>query len=86
MNELESESNDQGGGGRGIARPHPHNDKKLCYTVPEAAKLLRVSRNQGYELVHRGVIPVIMLETRIRVPIRKFHEKFGNFPESEVGK
>jgi excisionase family DNA binding protein len=35
--------------------------------VPEAAELLRVSRNQGYELVHRGVIPVIMLGSRIRV-------------------
>jgi excisionase family DNA binding protein len=53
--------------------------------VPEAAELLRVSRNQGYELVHRGVIPVIMLGSRIRVPRVKFHEKFGYFPESEVG-
>ena len=85
MSELESGSNDQGGGGGGIVRPTEEN-KILCYTVPEAAELLRVSRNQGYELVHRGVIPVIMLETRIRVPIVKFHEKFGNFPESEVGR
>ena len=84
MRDLKSESNDKGGGGRGIARLSPINDKKLCYTVPEAAKLLRVSRGKGYELVHRGVIPVIMLETRIRVPIVKFHEKFGYFPESEV--
>ncbi len=65
--------------------PRPHQaDGKLCYTVPEAAELLRVSRNQGYELVHRGVIPVIMLGSRMRVPIVKFHEKFGYFPESEV--
>ncbi|MFC1874271.1 helix-turn-helix domain-containing protein [Chloroflexota bacterium] len=54
--------------------------------MPEVAELLRVSRNQGYELVHRGEIPVIMLGSRMRVPIVKFHEKFGYFPESEVGK
>jgi excisionase family DNA binding protein len=81
MCELKSESNGQGGGGRGIARPR---QEKLCYTVPEAAELLRVSRNQGYELVHRGVIPVIMLGSRMRVPRVKFHEKFGCFPESEA--
>jgi len=84
MSELKSESNAQGGGGRGIARPHPNSDNKLCYTVPEAAELLRVSRNQGYELVHRGVIPVIMLGSRMRVPRVQFHEKFGYFPESEA--
>ncbi len=85
MSELESGSDARGGGGRGIARPRPAKDGKLCYTVPEAAELLRVSRNQGYELVHRGVIPVIMLGSRMRVPIVKFHETFGYFPESEVG-
>ena len=84
MSELESGNDARGGGGRGIARPCPANDGKLCYTVPEAAELLRVSRNQGYELVHRGVIPVIMLGNRMRVPIVKFHEIFGFFPESEV--
>ena len=83
--ELNSESNADGGGGRGIARPH-HEKEKRCYTVPEAAELLRVSRNQGYELVRRGVIPVIMLGNRMRVPRVKFHEKFGYFPESEAGK
>ena len=81
--ELNSESNADGGGGRGIARPHQEK-KKLCYTVTEAAELLRVSRNTGYDLVHQGVIPVIMLGNRIRVPIVKFHEKFGYFPESEA--
>ncbi len=84
MSELKSGSIAQGGAGRGIARPSLNNDNKLCYTVPEAAELLRVSRNQGYELVHRGVIPVIMLGSRMRVPIVKFHEKFGYFQESEV--
>ena len=40
-------------------------DKRLCITVPEAAKLLRISRNHGYDLVKRGVIPSIRLGNRI---------------------
>ena len=84
MSELESGSNAQGGGGGGIARPTSEN-KILCYTVPEAAELLRVSRGQGYELAKCGEIPIIKVGSRMRVPIVKFHEKFGNFPESEVG-
>ena len=40
-------------------------DKSLCMTVPEAAKWLRISRNHGYDLVKRGVIPSIRLGNRI---------------------
>jgi len=72
-----------GGGRRGMPRSRL-GDNKLCYTVPEAAELLRVSRNQGYELVHRGIIPVIMLGSRMRVPRIQFHKKFGYFLESEA--
>ena len=70
MSTTKDVANSSGGGGRGIARPADNNEK-LCYTVPEAGDLLRVSRNQAYELVHRGVIPVIMLGSRMRVPIVK---------------
>ena len=37
-------------------------------TVPEAAKLLRISRNLAYELVARNEIPAIRLGRVIRVP------------------
>lgn len=37
-------------------------------TVPEAAKLLRISRNLAYELVARHEIPAIRLGRVIRVP------------------
>jgi excisionase family DNA binding protein len=74
-------SDARGGGGR---TPRRLGEGKLCYTVPEAAELLRVSRNQGYELVRQGVIPVIIIGSRIRVPIVRFHEKFGNFPENDA--
>ena len=85
MKELESGSNASGGGGGGIARPHPNNDKKLCYTVREAADLLLLSRNKGYELANSGEIPIIRIGSRMRVPIAKFHEKFGYFLENEGG-
>jgi NitT/TauT family transport system substrate-binding protein len=32
-------------------------ENKLCYTIPEAAELIGVSRNQGYELARRGELP-----------------------------
>ncbi|MFC1901370.1 helix-turn-helix domain-containing protein [Chloroflexota bacterium] len=80
MSELDRGSNAQGGGGRGIARPHHINNNKLCYTVPEAAQLLGFSRNQGYELAKRGEIPIIKLGNRFRVPKILFHEKFGYPP------
>lgn len=43
-------------------------DKRLCITVPEAAKLLGISRNHGYELVKRKVIPSMRLGNRIVIP------------------
>lgn len=58
-------------------------DGKLCYTVPEAAALIGVSRNNGYELAKRGEIPTIRFGKRIMVPKAKFHRLFGDYPESE---
>ena len=43
-------------------------DDTRLMTVPEAAKLLRISRNLAYELVARGEIPAIRLGRVIRVP------------------
>lgn len=39
-------------------------------TVPEVARLLQVSDNQGYLLVKRGEIPSVRLGGTIRVPKR----------------
>lgn len=44
------------------------NDEVVLLTVPEAAKMLRISRNLAYELVARGEIPAIRLGRVIRVP------------------
>ncbi len=77
MSELKSGSNAQGGGGRGIARPRLNDDKKLCYTIPEAAEIIGVSRNHGYELARRGELPVIKMGKLIFVPKVKLHKMFG---------
>ena len=44
------------------------NDDVRLLTVPEAAKLLRISRNLAYELIAKGEIPAIRLGRVIRVP------------------
>jgi len=43
-------------------------DKKWCMSVPEAAELLGISRNNAYELVKRGELPSIKLGKRKLVP------------------
>ena len=43
-------------------------DNRLCLSVPEAAELLGISRNNAYELVKRGELPVIRLGKRLLIP------------------
>jgi len=43
-------------------------EKRLCLTVPEAAAMLGISRNYGYELVRRGELPVIRFGKRLLIP------------------
>lgn len=51
----------------GKNRDPPAQDYDLL-TVPEAAKLLRISRNLTYELVARHELPAIRLGRVIRIP------------------
>lgn len=44
------------------------NDDELLLTVPETARLLRISRNLAYELVARGELPAIRFGRVIRIP------------------
>ncbi len=48
-----------------VAKDTDHN---LLLTVPEAARLLRISRNLAYELVARGELPAVRFGRVIRVP------------------
>ena len=77
------EGDARGGGGR---TPRRLSNDKLCYTVLEAALLLGVSRNHGYELAKRGEIPILCFGKRKLVPKVPFHKMLGDYPETEVGK
>lgn len=41
---------------------------KLCYSVPELAKVLGISRPKAYELVKRDGFPSIAVGKRIIIP------------------
>jgi excisionase family DNA binding protein len=43
-------------------------DQPLTYTVEEAAKLLRIGRNQGYDAAKSGELPTVKIGKRILVP------------------
>jgi excisionase family DNA binding protein len=53
------------------------NDDQLLLTVPETAKLLRISRNLAYELVARGEIPSVRFGRLIRVPRAALDQRIG---------
>ena len=57
----------KGNGGSG-SRRRTAIEKRLCITVPEAAAMLGLSRNFGYELVKQGQLPVIRLGKRLLIP------------------
>ena len=42
------------------------------YTVEEIAKLARISRTAAYELVKKGLFPVIRVGSSIRIPKKPF--------------
>lgn len=44
------------------------NQERLCLSVPEAAKLLGISRGLAYELAGSGQLPVVRLGRRLLVP------------------
>lgn len=62
-----SKANDNGGGGRSLPR-HTDDIQKVCLTVPEASKLLGISRNFGYELIKQKQLPFVRFGKRILIP------------------
>jgi excisionase family DNA binding protein len=46
----------------------PKSTLPLTYTVEEAAKLLRIGRNQGYDAARSGELPTVKIGKRILVP------------------
>ena len=43
-------------------------DQRLTWTVPEAARLLGISKDSAYEAAHRGELPVRMIGRRLLIP------------------
>ena len=46
---------------------------RLVYSVPEAGRLLGLSRNAAYEAAKRGDIPTLRFGRLLRVPKIPFH-------------
>lgn len=42
--------------------------ERLCYTVPEVAEKLGISRNHGYEMVKQKQLPVVKFGKRLLIP------------------
>ncbi len=53
------------------------NDAPMLLTVPETARLLRISRNLAYELVARGELPAVRLGRVIRIPRSELDDWLG---------
>lgn len=53
------------------------NFPRRTYSVVEAARMLGIGRNQGYEAVRRGDIPSIMIGKRRLIPRAAFDRLLG---------
>jgi len=64
-------------------RCQPEADQPVTVTVREAAHMLGLSPSQAYELVHRGIIPVVRLGPRsTRVPVAALKQRLNELAEA----
>ena len=63
-------------GRKGSARRQPI-EERLVYTIPEAGRLLGLSRNSAYAAALRGDIPTLEIGRRRLVPKIPFHRLLG---------
>ena len=52
-------------------------DEKLVLTVPQAAKVLQISRALAYEMVRSGELPAVKFNKRILIPIAALNRKLS---------
>lgn len=62
------------------------NDEPLTLTIPEAAKLLRVSRGTAYEAAKTGALPTVRFGRTIRVPRRALQRLLDGQDDDGEGK
>ena len=60
-------------------------EEKRTLTIPEAARLLGISRNGAYQAAHLGQLPVLVFGRRLLVPIAAL-EKMLEEAEQPVSK
>jgi excisionase family DNA binding protein len=53
-------------------------DERLTYDVPEAGRLLGLSRNGAYAAAKAGLIPVLNIGRRMLVPKAALHQMLAN--------
>ncbi len=51
-------------------------------TVPEAARIVGISRSAGYRAAHKGELPTIRVGGRLLVPTAKLREMPGMSPKT----
>ena len=65
-----------------VSRPAPASDKRaderLTYDVPEAGRLLGLSRNSAYAAAKAGLIPVLHVGGRMLVPKSALHQMLAD--------
>ncbi len=58
--------------------------ERLTYTIPEAARLLGLSKSTAYRAVESGDLPVIRVRGRLLVPRARLMEMLENNEEQEM--
>lgn len=71
------------GRGRGLPRGVDLTER-MCLSIPEAGRMLGVSRNFAYELARQGKLPVIQLGKRKLIPKIRLEKMLGG-EESHEG-
>jgi excisionase family DNA binding protein len=60
-------------------------DESLTSSVPDAGKLLGISRNAAYAAAARGEIPTIRIGNLLRVPIRAIEKMLEDAGKPRAG-
>ena len=60
------------------SEPTGENRDRLCFTIPETARMLGISRGLAYELARSGQLPVLRLGKRLLVPKRALEKMLEN--------
>ena len=53
-----------------------------CFTVEEAARVLRIGRSQAYAAARSGELPTIRIGRSLRVPRHRLEQLLGEDPQN----